>query len=259
MDLAQALRQLSRHRGWVALGLLVAAVAGLSTAYRISVLPPDLSERALSYGTANTQVLVDTPTSALTDLGPRLDPLTQRAAVFTRLARTRPVQQAIAREAGTDERTLVVEAPIQSNEPNAATEPTAERRSDNLLDEDRRFRVIFERDRGLPAVNVFARAPRAEDAVRLADAGAAGFIKYIEAVQRRQQVPPERRVTLRQLGAATGGQIAGDINLELAVLVFAGIAFAWAVLILVVSGVADNMRKLREAEETGLSDAPTTS
>lgn len=241
------------------LGIAIAGVAGLSTAYRLSLFPPDITERALSYGSANTQVLVDTPSSALTDLGPQLEPLAKRAAVFTRLARTLPVRQAIAREVGADEQAIVVEAPIQSNEPNAATEPTAERRSDSLLEEDRRFRIIFEADRGLPAVNIFARAPLAEDAVRLADAGAAGFIKYIEAVQRRQEVPAARRVTLRQLGAARGGVIAGDINLELAALTFAGVLFAWAVLMLVVGGVVDNMRKLREAEEAAMSDAPTAS
>lgn len=246
MDLAQILRELWTRRGWLALGLVVALVAGLATAYRISVFPPGLDKKSLSVGVADTQILIDSPASALADLGRDLDPFAKRAQVYARFMTSRPVRRAIAAEVGLRDHEVITEAPLLGSVPKAAQEPVASQRSRQLLGEDVAFRLRFTSDPGLPTVTIQAQAPRVDEAERLANAGATGFAKYVEQIQRRQGVPEPRRVTVRQLGSAQGGVLAEEINRPLAILTFVGVFIAWCLLVLLGSSVARSMRELRE-------------
>lgn len=243
MDLAQVLHELWQRRNWLVVGAVIALIAGLSTAYNIGVFPPKLEEKALSIGSADTQILIDTPQSSLTDLGVGLRPLAERASVFARFMTSRPVRASIAREVGLKEDDLVTEAPLA-----AGAEPGRAERSDALLGEDKSYRVRFSTDTGLPTITIRAQAPRVEDAVRLANAAAAGFASYVKAVQVKQNVPRERRVTVRQLGGAEGGTIAEEINRPLAILTFVGVFMGFCLLVLLVSGVSRSMRELQEGE-----------
>jgi hypothetical protein len=251
MDFAQVLRELWLRRAWLALGVVVALIAGLSTAYRIGVLPPKLTERALSIGAADTQILIDSPESALTDLGTDFKPFADRAQVYARFMTSRPVREAIAREVGLEDQDLIVSSPPSPNQTREQREPAATRRDNDLLGETNQYRLHFSTDPGLPTITIGAQAPRVEDAVRLADAAAIGFRKYVAAVQQRQDVPPERRVTVRQLGAAQGGVVAEDINRPLAILTFVAVFIAWCLLVLLASNVARSMRQLDEAGTAG--------
>lgn len=251
MDFAQVLRELWLRRGWVALGAAIALIAGLATAYRISVFPPSLDEKTLSIGAADTQILIDSPQSALTDLGRDFRPLADRASVYARFMTSRPVQRAIAREVGIDESQLFVNAPPTGDQTREQREPSSEERDNELLGENLGFRLNFSAQPGLPTVTISAQAARVEDAIRLANAGAIGFEKYVEAVQERQRVPAERRVTIRQLGSATGGVVAEDVNEPLAILTFAGAFIAWCLLVLLFANVSKSMRELNEGGEPG--------
>jgi hypothetical protein len=250
MDLAQVLHELWQRRNWLVLGALIALFAGLSTGYHVGLLPPKVEKKSLAIGTANTQILIDTPQSSLTDLGIGLEPLAERASVFARFMTSRPVRASIAQEVGLKEDELVTEAP-QSE----AVDPNRAERSDALLGEDTSYRISFATDRGLPTITIRAQAPRAEDAIRLADAGAAGFARYVKAVQHKQHVPLERRVTVRQLGKAEGGTVAADINRPLAILTFVGVFIAFCLLLLLASNVSQSMRDIREAEQAGTEPA----
>lgn len=247
MDLAQVINELWKRRGWLAIGLAIALFVGLSTAYRISILPPGLEQKSLSIGAADTQILIDTPDSSLTDLGVGLEPLAERAGVFARFMTSRPVRAAIAREVGLKEQELHTEAPLSDGSA-ALREPAQAKRSNELLGENRDYRLRFATDSGLPTVTIQAQAPRAVDAVRLADAGAAGFAEYVKAVQAKQKVPPERRVTIRQLGNAEGGTIAEEINRPLALLTALGFFIGFCLLVLLGSNLSKSLRELRAAE-----------
>lgn len=249
MDFAQVIRELLNRRGWLAIGVVIALVAGLATAYRISLFPPGLEEKALSIGVADTRILVDSPASALTDLGRDFDALAKRANVYSRFMTSRPVREAIAREVGLQENQIVTEAPIQRSLPKVATEPVAAERGRDLVGENVPYRLRFATDVGLPTITIVAEAPTEEDAVRLADAAAVGFDKYVKGVQSRLDVPEARRVTIRQLGAATGGVVTEEVNRPLALLTFVGVFIGWCLLILLVSSVSRSMKELNEAEE----------
>lgn len=253
MDLAQILKELWSRRGWLAVGAVVALVAGLATAYNLSFLPPKLEKKALSIGVAHTQILIDSPASSLTDLGRDLQPLAQRASVYARFMTTRPVRRAIAAEVGLRDDQIITEAPLLAQVPKAAQEPVAADRGGDLLGEDVAYRMRFSTDAGLPTITIQAQAPRVEDAERLADAGAAGFASYVQQVQRRQGIPEPRRVTVRQLGAAQGGVVAEEVNRPLAALTFVGVFVGWCLLVLLVSNVTRSMRELEAEGERPVS------
>lgn len=251
MEFTQALHELWRQRFWVAVGVLLALLAGLSIAYRISFAPPALETKSLAIGVADTQILIDRQRSALTDLDVDLQPLSARASVYTRFMTSLPVREAIADEVGIPVSELFTEAPIQAQVPKAATEPVSAERADQLLGENTQYRLRFETDTGLPTVKILAEAPTAEDAVRLADGAAAGFTKYVQGIQEQQRIPDLRRAEIRQLGDAQGGLIAEDINVRLAVIVGIASFIGWCLLVLLGSSVARNLRVIRSSEAAG--------
>jgi hypothetical protein len=246
MDFAQALHQLWRRRGWTLLGLGIALVVALSTAYDFSGVPPKLHKKTLALGTGSAALLVDTPKTSVTDLRVDLKPLAARAFVLAHLATSEVVVNRIAHNVGLRPGQLDVEAPIDGAiRPQAARET----RIGSILSQNREFRVSFVAQEGLPNIQVNTQAPRVADAVRLANMASATFAGYIHAVQRRQGQPEASRVVLRQLGPAEGGLIAKQINVQLAVLAFLAAFIGWCVLIIMVTGVARNMRAIREAEQ----------
>lgn len=245
MDFAQALHQLWTRRGWTLLGLIVAVVVGLSTAYDIRGFPPALTQKTLALGTANAALLVDTPRSSVTDLRADLRPLAARAYLFARLATSETVAERIAQAVGLRRSQLFVESPVDG-----AIRPQAQRetRITSILAQNRDFRVSFVAQQGLPNIQVSAQAPRVADAIRLADTAASTFAAYIRSVQRQQHQPSASRVVLRQLGPAEGGTVAKQINVSLAILALITAFVGWCVLIIVITGVARNLRAIREAE-----------
>lgn len=256
MDLAQAIRELGRRPGWLLLGAFIALVAGLSTAYRISVFPPALDSKAFSIGSAATQVLIDTPTTSIVDNRIDLGPLSQRALVLSRLATSRPVRAAIAREVGLNETDLQVNAPIVGALPRTTGTGDRERRLQTILEENRDFRLSFTAENGLPAITITAEAPTAEDAVKLANAGSIGFTKYVRRVQTGQDVPEAAGIAVRRLGEAEGGVVGKGINRQLVALTFVGVFFAWCILILVIAGLRRNLATIRDAEQAAIDGRP---
>lgn len=254
MEFTQALHELWRQRLWVAIGVAVALLAAISTAYTIGLFPPKLTNKKLPLGTANTQVLIDAPRSALTDLSVDFEPLAGRASVYSRFMTSRPVREAIAEEVDIPLSQLIAEAPLQAQVPKAAQEPVAAERATELLGESQQFRLRFQTDTGLPTISIFAQAPTAEDAIRLADGAATGFTKYVRRIEVQQRVPELQRVEVRQLGSAEGGLLAANINERLAIIVGLTAFIGWCMLILLGANVSRNMRELRQAEVAG--DAP---
>jgi len=112
---------------------------------------------------------------------------------------------------------------------------------------------------GLPTVTIDAQAPNAADAVKLANAGAAGFKAYVRAVQNRQGIPLKHRVTIRQLGHAEGGTVAPGVNAKLAVVITLAAFVVWCLLVLLTVSVARSWRELDAAEAHGDDQAQSES
>src|SRR4051812_41686151 len=100
LDLAEALRTLWRHKLWLLLAVLLAGAAAVVTLYRPVGFPPKFHTRNLEFGTAQTQVLVDSNASPLAALDRDFEPLAARAAVYAGLLQSEPVSRLIYKVSG---------------------------------------------------------------------------------------------------------------------------------------------------------------
>lgn len=245
-EAARALGLLWERRRLVALGAAAALLAALLAVYRLELLPPKLEKRSNVFATASTQILVDTPDSAFADLSNEIEPLEARASVFARFLTSPTAIDRIAARTGLPPAAIEAQGPYEVNLPPAQHEPTAERRSTQILGEGALYRLRFENNPDLPIVSVFAQAPETAEAVALAEAVPAALRGYVEAIQGEQGTPEERRIEIRALGPTAGGVVNEGADLQIGVLVFLVVLGAWCMLVLPGRTIASGWRGGRE-------------
>ena len=174
MDTVRILRLLRRHALLVALGALVAVLAGLLSTYQISPLPPKLTLRATSSGTASGRVLLSARKEPAFGLESKVaGTLSARAKLLADLMATEESRARIAREAGVAAGELAILGP-SSGAPALplplavqATESAALARAPYLLKADVEGPVAI--------ITLKASAPDSTAAARIVDAAAASF------------------------------------------------------------------------------------
>ncbi len=201
--------------------------------------------------TATSQLIVDTRDSAFADLANDLTPLETRASVFARFLASPAALELIAREAKVPLDSIEAQGPYDMNLPVIQQEPTAERRSSQIIGEGALYRLRFENNPVLPIVSVFAQAPSEGEAIALADAAPKALRVYIDRIQTAQDTPPDRRVVIRKLGKATGGVVNQGVDVQIALLVFLVVLGAWCMLLIPAHTIA---RGWREADVYGPRD-----
>jgi len=242
MEVARALKALWKRRRLVAVGAVIALIAAICSAFTISLFPPKLTPRTNTFATASTQILVDTPNSAFANLEEEVEPLNTRAAVFSRFLASPLAIALIARESGLPANAIEGQGPYEQNLPVFEQEPTAEKRSSQIIGERALYRLRFENNPDLPIVTVFAQAPTAEEAHKLADAAPEALSSYISRIQESQKTPAKRRVIVHQLGDATGGVVNGGANAQIAALVFFVVLVLWCLLLIPAHTIARGWR-----------------
>jgi len=255
VEIANILAVLWRRRVWVVVGVIVANLVAYSSAFKLT-FPPSFEPRTFVYGAASTTLFLDAGLSPLLNIETDIDPLATRAEIFTRLVESEPVIRRIEAAGGFEPGSVVVAGRIAS----AATftrssrESAAEQRAAEVAGEDGVKRLLFANEDGLPVLSLYATAPTAEEAIRLADAGARGLIGYVKALPNRGSGPAATRINFRQLGAARGGLVNQGASVPFAILVFIGVLGIWCLFVLVGSSLA---RALGEQPAAGSEeDAP---
>jgi hypothetical protein len=249
MELAQILREVGRHRVWLAFAVFVAIAAGIFQAYPPRLDPVGLEKKSLEIGSASTEVVIDSRRSAIIDLGGDIDPLAQRAQTYARLGGSSPVRRIIGRRTG------IPEEVIETGSPGGGG--GAVERSEQLKGENERYRLSFGFTESQPVIVVSAQAPTAEAAAGLANGAAAALSTYVKRQQDDQRVPPGRRVTLRQIGPAEGGIINPGVNVVAAVLTGLAAFIGFCLLILFVSRTRADLKRARVSEEFPMwADSP---
>lgn len=248
MEFARILKILWQRRRLVVLGAVIALVAAVLSVYTVGLFPPSLTSRTNVFATASTQILVDTPGSAFADLGEEIDPLNTRASVFARFLASPVSTRLIARESKLPADAIEAQGPYEQNVPLFEQEPTAEKRSSQIIGERALYRLRFENNPNLPIISVYAQAPTREEAVTLAAAAPVALRNYIEQIQHRQHTPLSSRVEIRELGKATGGVVNAGANLQIAALVFIVVMFFWCLLLIPAHTVARGWRAASEEE-----------
>lgn len=229
MELAQALLHLWDRKIWVALGLVLAVLAGLGARQAL---------KASVYSAATTQMVVDSPRSALGDINSSLDPFTARAGVYALLMTSPQALNAIGREAGIPGDQIAAEGPPSATTPQVGQTPSTPQS---------KFKLQFNQDPSLPTVDIYSQAPTPSEAVALANAAVTGFSNYLQMLEVQGSVPVAQRVKIRQLGDAIGGLVDAGSNTKFAAMATLVVFLAWCGLILFVAKLRATRARLRAA------------
>jgi hypothetical protein len=228
--------KLWRLRLWVALGVVLggaAAVGSLSTSH------------STVYASASTQMLVDSPDSALANASVDLTGYVARATVFARLMTSAEVLQYVGKAAGINGNLIDATGPLEiNNSPTATHAPVALVDGKDLAAPEN-YKLSFVQNPSLPTVDVYADAPTTAQAITLANGAVTGFANYISQ-QNVARVPQGERIVIRQLGQATGGLVDATASKKIAVLAFVGVFALWCSVVLFMSRLRANLRTARQ-------------
>jgi hypothetical protein len=208
MALVTVMRDLWRHRMLAGLVVVAALIIGVAMLYRVS-FPPSLQSRDVHVGIASARALVDTPSSQVVDLsgggktGADIRSLSERANLLASLMTSAPIKDEIAQRAGVDLDLLVTPATAGGL---AASRPRDVQGAVVGADDPRAYVLrssVPTLDSGeIPIVAVDTTAPTPEAAAKLADAAIEVLKDHVESVAGNEDVPIQRRVTVRELGPA---------------------------------------------------------
>ncbi len=142
-----------------------------------------MQPRSVSVGLAATHVMLDAPRSLITK--PEVssydfDVYAKRAALYGNLLDTPPLRERIARIAGISPDELTTRSRLTMGVQRAMREGDAEQRANQLAVATRRYKLDFQADPANPLLNIYAQAPSAEAAERLADAAVVALEKYLD-------------------------------------------------------------------------------
>ena len=241
MEFAQALLKLWDRKLWVALGLLVAAVAGFGARQLLT---------STTYAAATTQMIVDSPRSALGDIQSSLTPFTSRAGVYALLMTSQPALDSIGHAAGIPGSHIAAQGPPEAILPQVGQQPSAPATP---------FKLEFNQNPALPTVDIYAQAPTTQQAVALANGAVIGFRRYLTLLQGGGSVPPGQRIEIRQLGNAIGGMVNPGSGNKMAAIAALVVFLAWCGLVLFVAKTRGALRASWHAHLASDLPSPGTS
>jgi hypothetical protein len=244
MDIAQALRELSRLRLWVVAAACVSVLAGALTVFDVSLTPPSATEKAVVTASASTELLVDTARSSLGGGLDPLDPLVQRTAVYAKLMKSGPIVAKLSRAVGGAPVVVETDVPVQG----APADETAGARSSTLVEEERINRLTVVATPTSPVIALYAQAPTPRAAAALANEAAQALPEYLRQIQRDDNVPAGTRVTIEQLNRAVGYPVNSNASYIVAALIAGALFVVLCLLILFVSSVVTDLRRAKAIE-----------
>jgi capsular polysaccharide biosynthesis protein len=246
MDIALTLGTLWRRKILVALAAIIAIAVAVVNTYAVSLSPPSLDNKNIEYATASTQLLIDSPRSALADTRVDIAPLSRRAEIFGDFLDSAPVRDEIGRQLGAARRPIAVIG--GSTGGSTGSEPTADERNQQLVGEGRLQQVVFSTNADSPIINVLAQAPTVDEANALALASARAVVKFVDDLQRRLETPDVSQVDIRVLGQPRSALVNEGANLTVAVLTAAGLFLLLCLVILLVDRLTAELRASRSRE-----------
>lgn len=251
MRFGEHLRELWRLRLGLTLCVLAAALAALSTAYEVNIAPPGLSPRSLELASASTEVLVDTPRSALLDPPQStadVEAMTNRAILLGNVMASPPVQTLIALRAGVPPARIRTVAPITPDFPRPVANEANRKRTSDLFGSLEEYRLSVESPPNVPILQINAQAPTVATSQRLANAAVDGLRDYIARLAAVQGIEADQQVRLEQLGRAQGRVVNDGVGVQAALLAFVIVFAATAAAGIFVSRVRRGWSAARERE-----------
>lgn len=260
MEPVEAIRQLWSRKLLIGLVLVVATLVAILSAYSLSLSPFGLKSRALTVGAASSQILIDSPKSALVDgasLG-TFEVLSTRAKIYGEYLSSLAARKEIAKIAGVPASSISSSGPFSSaTGQNSYESQNSEDRANEILQEGAQSRLVFTGQEGVPILTVDAQASTANKAVDLANASFVTLQHYVTSLTIGGE-DVKRGVIVRELGAPEGGTIGGGNDAILMALAFLAVTAMGCAAILVVPRFTQRWRSLNQAEHdpAAQADAP---
>ncbi len=236
MTFARILLKLWRLRLWVGLGLVVAGVAAVGSV---------ATSHSTVYATASTQMLVDSPDSALANASVDLSFYDDRASVFARMMTSAAALQYIGQAAGIDGSLIEANGPVEINGSPTATHAPVAIVGGKDMPAPAKYELSFVQNPSIPTVDVYAKAPTTRKAIALANGAVTGFANFVSRLN-ANDVSQSHRVEVRRLGQATGGVVDGSASKSTALLVFVGIFAVWCFIVLFVTRLRNDLRLAKQ-------------
>ena len=232
MTFARILLKLWRLRLWTGLGLVLAVVvAGASIT---------LSHSAV-YASASTQMLVDSPNSALANASADLTGYLARASVFARLMTSPEALQYIGKAAGINGNLIDATGPMEINGSPTATHAPVDAVGGKDVPAPPIYKLSLVQNPSLPTVDVFADAPTTAQAIALANGAVTGFANFVDHLNANNGAHGQS-IVVRPLGQATGGVVDPSASKKIAALAFIGVFAVWCWIVLFVNRQVANLR-----------------
>jgi hypothetical protein len=247
--LARTLIRLWNLRLWVAIGLLVAVAGGLGAmkAFHKEV-----------YAAASTQLLVGSRDAAISDSPTQTGALTGDAAlsqVYAQLLTSDRVLTWVGRAARIPQNLIEAIGPLQvDGAPQAIRLPTPAPGEPKPAGTPK-FVLNLTQNPALPVIDVYAEAPTTKQAIALANAAGTGLSAFLAHQAASGAVAAGNRVTITQLGPATGGIVDPGAGKAIGIIAFAVIFCVWCGLLLWLTRLAVEIRETRSGEHPTI--APT--
>lgn len=236
MTFARTLLRLWKLRLWLGLGVLLAGAAAFGSV---------ATSHSTVYASAQTQLLVDSPDSALANASIDLTGYLNRAGAFARMMTSNEALQYIGKAAGIPGSEIDATGPIEINGlPSVTHAPVAIVNGQDVA-APAIYKLSFVQNPSLPTVEVYADAPTTGQAIALANGAVTGFSSFINQLN-ANNVPQSQRVEIRQLGQASGGMVDASASKSTALLVFVAIFGLWCWIILFASSLKGNLRAARQ-------------
>jgi hypothetical protein len=207
---------------WRCLLLLLISVAiAIALTFNVSVPHRTLHAKPLSFGVAQTQVLVDSGQSPLADSTVLTEDIDLLAGDLGEVMGAPRVVDAIARSVNVPSSRISTQSQLVQDVPLAATDALEAQRGTQIIDSGRHYSILVRVDAETFVMQIFTQAPTGAEAIRMANAGAKALSGYVASLVRTERVKKDQAVILRQVEPAFGGTVDGSLASSAAVLLSA--------------------------------------
>jgi hypothetical protein len=268
MDPLGIVRELWRHKIYLTIVVVVAAMFAILSAFKVT--SSGLEKRSLQVGAASSQILVDSPGSALVagaSVG-TFDALSTRAQIYGQYLSSLEARAKIAKLTGVPAGTIATAGPFSTDvAQNSYSGQSSEDRANQLVDQGSPNRIVFTAQEGIPIISVDSQAPTANRAAKLAVASFVTLKRYVRKLKSSKEYIATLRsgpnaeakaalkgVTVRQLGTPEGGTLGGANDKILMMLAFITVFLLGCAAIIIVPRALGRWRSLEEIERGAVPD-----
>jgi hypothetical protein len=204
---------------------VVALAAVIASLFEVRLLPPQISQRELQTGAAATHVFVESPPSESPVTPTGFETVSKRANLIGNIMASPRVLDRVASLLDIDPDQITATTEITESVPAVLKEPDNERRANEILLTGAPYRLDVQARPTVPILDIYAEAPTAYAARRLAEASVRAGRAYLRDVAARHGAGPEEQLQLTELGAARSAVLDPTAPAMIAALTFL-VAFA---------------------------------